>query len=259
MKTNFQKLKIFIVILVTIISTLLIDFFIFKGRTIQNKTQIIKEMTQSENETNLQAQINQLNKSHKDYSTNVQAYKKQIAEAITNQGVSTSENATAEVISDNISKILQTRTSNATATAANITEGMTAYVNGQLIIGTGTDNKSNYENGYNDGSSQTSSIVQPSIVFSGNYYFDNNWYSISTTLSYNSTNKVWTCNMGNFSYTTENNIITSWRTTGKDYHSSTETWYDYDIEWKYVDGKWSSDDCGSHSVTASMITIPLYL
>ena len=39
-------------------------------------------------------------------------------------------------MAENISKILQTRTSNATATADTISEGKTAWVNGNLITGT---------------------------------------------------------------------------------------------------------------------------
>ena len=53
---------------------------------INNEKQIIKEMTQSENEANLQTQIDTLNLSHNQYATNVENYKKAIAEAITNEG-----------------------------------------------------------------------------------------------------------------------------------------------------------------------------
>ena len=135
MKTNWSKLKIFVIISITIISTLLIENFINKYVIIKNETQIIKGMSQSENEENLQTQINVLNASHKEYATNVQAYKKQIVDEITKQGVNTSENATAEVISENISKILQARTSNATATEEDIAKGKTAWINGELITG----------------------------------------------------------------------------------------------------------------------------
>ena len=67
-------------------------------------------------------------------------FKKKIAEAITNEGVNTSADATAEMMVANIAKILQTRTSNATATEENIDEGKTAYANGILLTGNKKEN-----------------------------------------------------------------------------------------------------------------------
>ena len=79
-------------------------------------------------------------------------FKRKIAEAITNQKVETLPDATADTMSENIGKILQARTADATATADNISEGKTAYVNGELITGNGKDNDTSYENGKNDSS-----------------------------------------------------------------------------------------------------------
>ena len=62
-------------------------------------------------------------------------FKKVIATAISNEGITTQENDSAEVMANNIGKILEERTKNATATAENISSGKTAWVNGQLIIG----------------------------------------------------------------------------------------------------------------------------
>ena len=114
---------------------------------INNEKQIIKEMTQSENEANLQTQIDTLNLSHNQYATNVENYKKAIAEAITNEGITTLVTDSQETVVANIGKIFTTRTSDATATADNISKGKTAYVNGELIVGTGADNDDYYNKG----------------------------------------------------------------------------------------------------------------
>ena len=141
-----------VISLLIIINLLLIGVCLKNNSNIvlSGEKQIIKEMTEIEYESKL----TELNKSHEDYATNVQNYKKQIAEAITNQGVSTSEDATSSEIAKNIEKIFETRTSNADATAANITKGKKAYVNGELVTGTGVDNDNSYNNGYNEGKSE---------------------------------------------------------------------------------------------------------
>ena len=107
-KEKMNKSKV--IVLLVVLNLLLVGIclnFSNKNMLLINEKQIIKEMTQSENEANLQIQIDQLNASHKEYVTNVQAYKKQIAEAVTNQGIATSENDEGSVIAENIEKILQ--------------------------------------------------------------------------------------------------------------------------------------------------------
>ena len=130
---NTNKIKFLILIIIlTIFIGVCIKLF-FCNNVISNKQkQIIKEMNESEYDS----QITELNKSHEDYAIQVQKNKQKIAEAITNQKVTTSENATVDEMVANIGKIFETRTSDATATTSDILNGKTAYNNGTLLTGT---------------------------------------------------------------------------------------------------------------------------
>ena len=102
------------------------------------------ELAQVEEATRLNELYSEMNSegsgsSNYDAIIKLEEFKSAIATAITNQGVETSSNATAETITENIGKILQARTSNATATAEDILTGKTAYVNGNLIVGNKAD------------------------------------------------------------------------------------------------------------------------
>ena len=75
-------------------------------------------------------------------------FKTAIANAIDEAGgIKPEITAETAVFADNIKGILKEVTKNATATADNISEGKTAWVNGELITGTGKDNETNYNDG----------------------------------------------------------------------------------------------------------------
>ena len=135
---------ILIVALILIIIILTIQLILNRNKIENNNKQIIKEMTESTEVTNLNNQINSLNTEHTEYMSYIQTGKAKLATALTEEGVETSSDNTLESMADNISKVLQSRTKDATATADNITEGKTAYVNGELITGTKSANAQNY-------------------------------------------------------------------------------------------------------------------
>ena len=131
MRSKESKLILIIVILSILLIAMSINIIFNSKGILINTKQIIKEMNTSEYDS----QITELNKSHEDYAAQVQANKKKLAQAITNQKVTTSENATIDEMVTNIGKILQARTSDATATAEDIADGKTAYVGGKLLTG----------------------------------------------------------------------------------------------------------------------------
>ena len=121
-------------VLIVVVFNLLIG-----NGNITKEKQIVKEMTQSELESSLDNTINELNATQEKYAADVSAYKTKITEAITNQGVTTEVSATADVVAENIGKILNAKTT-ATATAAYILTGKTAWVNGTKVTGTMANN-----------------------------------------------------------------------------------------------------------------------
>ena len=149
-----RKEKIIIgLIIVNIILVTIVCKFVINNTKILETKQKMKEMSEETKVTELNNQINAFNLEHTEYMNYIQTCKTKIATALINEGVETSDQETLETMADKISRVLQARTKDATATADNITAGKTAYINGELITGTGVDN----ENYYNEGKNSISS------------------------------------------------------------------------------------------------------
>ena len=133
-----KKINLSMIIMLYIIFSISI---INNNRDMIMEKQIIKGMDESAQVKELNSQITQLNTAHTDYMNYIQECKTQIATELTNEGVSTSSDDLLETMATNISKVVQVKTSNATATAEDIAEGKTAWVNGVEIIGTKQDNR----------------------------------------------------------------------------------------------------------------------
>ena len=107
-----RKEKVMLLLLiVNVISLIIIYNLIFKNEIVESK-QIIKEMNQSTLEADLNAQITALNAEHTEYMQNIQNCKTQIASAITDKGVATSDQETLETMANNIRNISTNVSSN---------------------------------------------------------------------------------------------------------------------------------------------------
>ena len=94
-----------LLIITNIILIGIICSLISKNGNIIKEKQIIKEMNESTEITNLNNQITELNKAHTNYANYIEESKMKIANAITDMGVETSSDVTLETMANNIRSI----------------------------------------------------------------------------------------------------------------------------------------------------------
>ena len=144
--------------------------------TIAKKAKENTELAKIEEETQLNELYTQLESSgttsggtNYDAIAKLTEFKTAIANAIDEAGgIRPDTTAETAVFADNIKGLVKEVTKDATATADNISEGMTAWVNGVKITGTGVDAKNAYNSGYEAG------LADKKIDLSNNYYFSYN-------------------------------------------------------------------------------------
>lgn len=97
------------IILLYIIICILIGFIIFsnKGIMLDNAKTVLKEMSETEQITNLNNDLNLSNIELSDYKTYIQTSKKDLADAITEAGVTTREIDSFETMVSNIRSIVR--------------------------------------------------------------------------------------------------------------------------------------------------------
>lgn len=98
-----KKIIVFLLIINFILLGIIFNLISKNGNIIKNR-QLIKEMTSSTLETQLNSQITALNAEHTEYMQHIQTCKTQIASALTDMGVETSDQETLEIMANNIKK-----------------------------------------------------------------------------------------------------------------------------------------------------------
>ena len=111
MKKGNCKTKLHIIILyIIIVLSTVSDIILNKNTVLANKMQILKNMDETTEVTNLNKSIETLNASHEEYANYIETTKAQIASAITEKGVITSADEKLETMASNIKNISSNKT-----------------------------------------------------------------------------------------------------------------------------------------------------
>ena len=148
-----KKKQVILLTIILLLCVIIISMIVNQNKNIKKEAVIIKEMNERAQITDLNNQINALNAEHSEYMNYIETCKTQIATALTNEGVSTSNKATLETMAENISKIqskgtIYQNTSNAVENSWNLT-GLTTNKEYHAII-FGTSNSNSYYGGIDE-------------------------------------------------------------------------------------------------------------
>lgn len=136
MKRKNIIIIIAIVIVLLVISS--IRVLMIKEKLFNQDYYEMKKINESTEKVDLESQIVNLKNEMTEYEKYVQTCRNQIALALNKEKVTTSNDASLETIIQNLDKIVQARTKDATASEDYISNGKTAYVNGKKITGNGS-------------------------------------------------------------------------------------------------------------------------
>ena len=177
-----------------ILIAMLCSFIKINGSILKEK-QTIKEMSESTQVTDLNNQINALNAEHTEYMNYIQTCKAQLASAITDMGIETSDNANVDTMVSNIRNLKSVLSSDFEL----ISNKNSITVNAGKYIAIGTrGNKNNCASDTDAGSpsypgasiscSDTNAIIKNYTVLNAGYW-SGQWVSTITVIAYIETNK----------------------------------------------------------------------
>ena len=220
--------------------------------TIAKKAKENIELARVEEETQLNELYTQLESNNTgsggtnyDAIAKLTEFKTAIANAIGEAGgIRPDTTAETAVFADNIKGIVKEVTKDATATADNISEGKTAWVNGMKIVGTGLDNNSYYEKGKSEiSASELTIIIEGQYLQNGSGGIYHAIYGFAT-IDVTPYSKL---------IVTNGNTVTN-VTTNTEYSANTE----YDISTLTGNHKFRSATSSTSDIASTSSTIKFY-